>query len=172
MCDKICCRCKIKKELCDFNRDAQFSDGLRPFCRDCSKKEWSARYAQNKEKESARKAKFYQENKEQILIKSSKWLKENRHYGAMKVAKRRAIQKKATPPWLTEIHLQQIQWYYTVAEMFTSQTGIVNHVDHIYPIKGKSSCGLHVPWNLRVIKGSENSVKHNKPPADEAHFFW
>jgi 5-methylcytosine-specific restriction endonuclease McrA len=169
---KNCCRCKKEKDLSDFNKDRQCRDGLRPFCRECSKKEWLLRYAKMKEKESGRKSAFYKENRENILKKTSNWLKNHRAYGAKKVALRRAVKKMSAPPWLTIIHLQQIQWYYDAAKMFKRDTGVTNHVDHIHPIKGNGFCGLHVPWNLRVIKASENSSKGNKPPANEANLFW
>ena len=169
---KKCCRCKEEKDLIDFNKDKRFKDQLRPFCRECSKKEWLNRYKKNKSKESERKSIYYQKNKEAILEKCSIWLKNNRPYGSAKTAKRKSIILSATPSWLTKIHFSQIEWYYRAAEMLTNDTGIKHEVDHIHPLQGKFFSGLHVPWNLRVINFSENRSKGNKPPIFEQPLFW
>lgn len=79
------------------------------------------------------------------------------------IAKLRAFNKKrATPKWLTEEHKQQIKVFYEESSRLTKDTGIKYNVDHIIPINGEAVCGLHVPWNLRVITETENFKKSNK----------
>ena len=58
---------------------------------------------------------------------------------------------------LTDEQKRQIESIYLQCQ------GMPGHeVDHIVPIKGKSVCGLHVPWNLQIISASENRKKNNK----------
>jgi 5-methylcytosine-specific restriction endonuclease McrA len=44
----------------------------------------------------------------------------------------------------------------------TKLTGERYVVDHIVPLISDEVCGLHVPWNLRVITQEENLRKSNK----------
>jgi hypothetical protein len=68
----------------------------------------------------------------------------------------------ATPKWLTKEHLNQIESFYWLAKLQYELTDEKYHVDHIVPLKGKTVCGLHVPWNLQVIPALENISKGNK----------
>ena len=66
------------------------------------------------------------------------------------------------PKWLSIDDYIEIQRFYNKAYKLTKETGIVHHVDHIVPLRGKNVSGLHVPWNLQVITATENIKKRNK----------
>lgn len=72
---------------------------------------------------------------------------------------RNAAKKMAMPRWVNRLDLRAI--YETCAHT-TQQTGVVHHVDHIVPLKSMVVCGLHVPWNLRIIPAPENMSKKNR----------
>lgn len=69
--------------------------------------------------------------------------------------------RQATPAWAD---LGAIQQFYRVAKTMEDMTGEKWHVDHVYPLRGKFVCGLHVPENLRVIQASVNLAKYNAHP--------
>ena len=54
---------------------------------------------------------------------------------------------------------------YEAAQRKTVETGVLYVVDHIWPLKGENSCGLHVPWNLQVITHARNVAKGSKEPS-------
>lgn len=64
----------------------------------------------------------------------------------------------------------QIEAIYKEAQRRTVETGILHVVDHIWPLKGKNSCGLHVPWNLQILTQKENDSKGNKEPTPPTSF--
>jgi hypothetical protein len=90
------------------------------------------------------------------------WRENNRDKWNLKAANYRARKHKATPAWLSEKDIQDIHTEYALAAWTSSVMSASYHVDHIVPLKGKTVCGLHVPWNLRVIPAKENISKGNK----------
>lgn len=90
------------------------------------------------------------------------YLTENRHRYNFMAAKRRGAKLQATPPWLTKQHLEQTEFLYACAKDLEQMFGTKWHVDHIVPLQGKNVSGLHVPWNLQVIRAEENLKKGNK----------
>lgn len=76
-------------------------------------------------------------------------------------AERRGKRGRATPAWLTAEQRSQMREIYRTAKSM----GPGWHVDHIVPLNGAVVSGLHVPWNLRIVRAEENLRKGNKVPA-------
>lgn len=140
----------------------------------------------NREKYLRLRAQWRDENREELNAKAAerrrlnpeaqKEARAKYNKTAKGRAKDRAYRKlrdarklKATPPWLTEEHRQQIKDIYEQAVLAERLTNVKHHVDHIEPLKGKDCCGLHVPWNLQILTASENATKGNRPVR---HFHW
>lgn len=121
-----------------------------------------ARYAANPEPKKAREKAYRVENwgrRREIETASNKRHWPKRLAG---IRRRQAAQLKATPQWLTQAHLADMELLYLKAARLTRETGTPHHVDHIHPLRGAASCGLHVPWNLQVITADENWKKGNR----------
>lgn len=76
-------------------------------------------------------------------------------------ARRRARERQATPPWARSGEVSaEIREIYRMCESLNRCAGCVKyHVDHIVPLDGKLVCGLHVPWNLRILRKEANLAK-------------
>jgi hypothetical protein len=152
-------------------------------CVECLKVEWEkgnlARtdyFRQYNEKEEVKDKKhdWYLKNRELVLqaaamrpahvkrIYQRNWRLKNDLWVKADTKARRRKHRQATPKWLTRQQKQQIRELYKIAITMTKLTGERYVVDHIVPLRSDIVCGLHVPWNLRVITQLENLQKSNK----------
>jgi hypothetical protein len=163
---KHCYKCKTCKDVSLFGKNKSKLDGLATECKDCKRKQDREYAAKNREAAKERASIWYYDNKQYALTANkeyrSKWSKANRHKRNAVETKRRALKLNATPKWLSKEQLQQIESVYWLARLEQELTDEQFHVDHIVPLKGKTVCGLHVPWNLQVLKASENLSKGNR----------
>lgn len=159
---KYCSSCQTTKEHSEFYTSKGRSDGFHIYCKVCSKQK-------NKQWKETNKLQVYQYNKTWVNNNKDKIAKNYKNWQVNNRAKvnsynsyRRALELQATPSWLTESQKLHIECRYSLAAMFSNNTGEPYHVDHIIPLNGKTVCGLHVPWNLQVITAAENLSKSNK----------
>jgi 5-methylcytosine-specific restriction endonuclease McrA len=117
---------------------------------------------------------YYQRNREAVIARAQArpleekrvyqkaWKDANQIWVRADTKARRRKHRDATPPWLTRKQTAEIRQLYQIAITMTKTTGERYVVDHIVPLRGEAVCGLHVPWNLRVITQDENLKKSNK----------
>ena len=152
-------------------------------CVECLKVEWiksnefRAEYFKQynrREEVKDKKNEWYEANKEQVMnaakirpieIKreyQKAWKERNTTWVRADTKARRRKHREATPKWLTKKEKAEIRQLYQIAITMSKTTGEQYVVDHIVPLRGNDICGLHVPWNLRVITQEENLKKSNK----------
>lgn len=120
------------------------------------------KYIENREKVLERVKEYKRKNPELKKQQDRDYIKRNPHVARAAKANYKKSRKRATPKWLTKEHFGEIKEFHRLAIEKAKETGIEHHVDHIVPLQGKTVCGLHVPWNLRVITHTENRQKTNK----------
>ena len=152
-------------------------------CIECLKAEWVKNGAERadyftaynrREEVKDRKNEWYQENRETVINTAATrpahvlreyrntWKANHKTQIRADTKARRRKHRDATPPWLSRKQKSEIRQIYQVAITMTQTTGEQYVVDHIVPLRSEVVCGLHVPWNLRVITQEENLKKSNK----------
>lgn len=172
-----CKKCVTLKNSDEFSKDRSSKSGLKGSCKACCsiaakkwqsenreklneyRKDWRER---NWSKNSDAKKESYARNRKNCLSRARKWQSANKEKEYARHSAKRAARLKAVPNWLSELDKWIISEIYNLSMLRTKITGIKWHVDHIVPLQGNGVCGLHVPWNLRVIPAKENLAKGNK----------
>lgn len=152
-------------------------------CVECLKVEWTKgnetradyfREYNKREDVKDRKNEWYQENREAVIAAASTrpqhikreyqntWKERNIVWVRADTKNRRRKHREATPKWLSKAQKATMRELYKMAITMTQTTGEQYVVDHIVPLRSHEVCGLHVPWNLRVITQEENLKKSNK----------
>lgn len=176
----IPCFCNVC--MCAFER--MRARGNMEVCSPCSRKAYYAKWCVEnpdlvrkfREQPSAEAKKRYDQSPkgmERNRINARAWLARNREkareqrkalYDAnrdkhiQKVVDRSKRLRAATPPWADK---QEIAAIYANARRLTRDTGVLHHVDHVLPLNTRTSCGLHVPYNLQVLTAEANQMKSN-----------
>jgi hypothetical protein len=145
----ICTKCKIEKSEASFYTNPS---GKRSFwCKECTTKNSRER----------RKVRILDPvYREQERIRRDNHRKKFPAMARALKAKYRAMKSNALLECLTGDDLEDIETYYHAREHLSGV--LVYHVDHIVPLVNEVVCGLHVPWNLRLMISSENISKGNK----------
>jgi len=154
-------------------------------CVECIKEDWvidNQKRALKPKSEASRAAgrKYYEKNKEVVKARASsrphaevrqyktKYKEQNSELYKALVSVRKRRHRNATPAWITKEQKLAMRQLYLQAQQMTQITGERYVVDHIIPLISDEVCGLHVPWNLRVITQEENLKKSNKILAQPA----
>jgi 5-methylcytosine-specific restriction endonuclease McrA len=148
-------------------------------CVECMKEDWAIDNEKRKSKPKSEAAKeagkrYYKKNREAVIARAAarppeqKQAYRNVHkknnpdlYKALTSVRKRR-HRAATPPWATPEQKLQIRKLYLEAQRLTKLTGERYVVDHIVPLINDAVCGMHVPWNLRIMTQEENLKKSNK----------
>jgi len=119
----------------------------------------------NLEKFLIRERESYAKRADRRKETGKEWRTKNKDRVAFHASKRRSALAQRTPEWLTDDDFEAMAAFFNEARRMTEALGVLHHVDHIIPLKGKTVSGLNVPWNLQVLSATENLKKSNRHAA-------
>lgn len=165
---KKCRICQKTLELINFYKVGGKLKGHRATCIQCFSKKGIPYRLKTKTNKKEYDKRRYNMNRDQILeyVKSKynyslkkeyDFLYRKNNVGKVRanVKKYKLAKRNAVPKWLSKEQLLEIaNIYHNCPEGY--------HVDHIEPLRGKITCGLHVPWNLQYLTIKENLKKGNR----------
>lgn len=141
---KLCPRCETPKPLSAFNRRAASPGGYAAACRACVNLQKVVRYWADPAERAGAIARA----------------------GSSKQARfeRDPAYKRAFNLWGTTKRRTRLLPWTTIADFLpicrkAVKAGPKYVIDHIVPLKHPEVCGLHVPWNLRVVLKATNLRK-------------
>ena len=175
VCDTTMSSTYIRCSKCgDFKPLEAFRKGSRQ-CRPCIA-DYMRRYAaDNKERLNQLKADWAKRNADKAHEACKTWRAKNREFEKARASafrsqnsptvrrynnERRSTEYTQTPRSLSESDRLEIERCYVQSSVYRQFFDIDTHVDHIIPLRGKKVCGLHVSWNLRIVKAFDNRTKH------------
>ena len=141
-----------------YKANPEYKKNWRAKNRDKLKVYWTRANEKNKEKQKS----WAVNNRDKAVARVTKYNKKYPEKHAALEAKRRASKRSQTPKWLTKEQLADIRKMYGEARRLTLSTGVPHHVDHIVPLQGSLVWGLHVPWNLQILRAFDNQSKGNR----------
>ena len=144
---KICSRCQVAQPLSSFVKRAASSDGRSAACAVCLA--------------AAKRNSYWASSNERVAaVERSRRVKQARH--AREPEYRRAMNLWGSTKRRTTL----LPW--TKATDFLDvcrrvlKAGPSYELDHIIPLRHPLVCGLHVPWNVRVVLKKTNVKKRNR----------
>lgn len=185
---KQCIKCNETKDLKEFHRRSDSTDGYKNTCKKCCKLKDKQRYSANKEhilqtaknwrknnKEAkaasntawakanvdkcrAASRKYAAANPEKIKEKNRRWRQANKGKKNASTRKYQAAKLQRTPSWA---NLDRIEGIYKLAAYLSEEYNVSIHVDHEIPLQGALVSGLHVEDNLQLMYASDNQSKSN-----------